>query len=44
MLGIMAVLDQKNGVALFAGSGMYMAGIAGIFSIRDVSLPWLAGP
>ena len=44
MLGIMAVMDQKNGIALFAGSGMYKAGIAGIFTPRDVSLPWLAGP
>ena len=43
MLGIMAVMDQKDSHALFPGSGMYKAGIAGTLHLTMCLFPsWQA--
>ena len=43
MLGIMAVMDQKNDIA-FSFQQWHVQGYCWYFTPRDVSLPWLAGP
>ena len=44
MLGIKAVLDQKNSYALFLHYGMCKAGIAGTVHLAMCLFPWFAGP
>ena len=43
MLCIMAVLDQKNSLALFPGSDMYKADLLVTLHFALCSFPWLAG-